>query len=63
MKKGGKRGGKEGHQGKGMDRLQFINDAELVQKLNVVMWADLMAVKGEISEVRQVQDIPELVVR
>ena len=28
-KKGGKRGGKEGHQGKGMDRLQFTNEVEL----------------------------------
>lgn len=59
-KKGGKRGGKEGHQGKGMDRLQFTNEVELkVETERCECGADLMAVKGEISEVRQVQDIPE----
>lgn len=59
-KKSGKRGGKEGLQGKGMDRLQFTEEIELkVETEPCECGTDLMVVKGESSEVRQVQKIPE----
>jgi transposase len=63
-KKGGKRGGKEGHEGKGLERLLCTEVEEVkVETERCECGEDLTRVEAEIAETRQVQDIPKTPIR
>lgn len=63
-RQGGKRGGKVGHEGKGLDRLTSTEIVEVkIEADRCECGEDLTQVESEIAEIRQVQDIPKAPVR
>lgn len=57
---GGKIGGKEGHKGRTLDKVEIVDEIETISPHKCTCGMSLMNIKGEVIETRQVFDLPPI---